>query len=158
MDDVLQLINNGEIIKPVLLLVDDQPATRKLVKTSLKDAMSGFFKTIDVTSVKGAIRSIEEQETSGYGISFIILDYTLDDGHCLPILEHIRERGYSHIKVMLLTGNDDTTVLKRLLGYPNVVSAVIKPFTIDKLRREFILHACASGDENCTLVCRNCNI
>jgi two-component system KDP operon response regulator KdpE len=107
-----------------ILVVDDEPAILRLLRTSLA---TQNFRTIEVASGAEALRAIP---ASGRGPDLVILDLGLPDIDGIEVIRRLRER--SPVPIIVLSSRDDEKgkVTALDLGADDYVT---KPFGIDEL-------------------------
>lgn len=111
-----------EKILPKVLLIEDEPSTRWIVRTALKDHC--FLAT--AAGVIDGIRRIEE-----YRPDVIFLDINLIDGSGFTILEWVVQK-FPHMIVVMFSGNNDVTNMSRAL-LAGAYGFVSKPFQKEEL-------------------------
>lgn len=106
-----------------LLVVDDEPPIRRLLRTSLK---AEGFEVLEAESAKAALAAIEAQKPE-----IVILDLGLPDLDGLDVIRHIREGGSKLPIVVLSSRGDERGKVEALeLGADDYVT---KPFGIAEL-------------------------
>jgi DNA-binding NtrC family response regulator len=107
---------SGAVAKPVVLVVDDEPAIRLLCKVNLE--LAGYD-VREASSLTDARAALSEE------VAVVLLDMHVGNERSNELLAELRERG---LPVAVVTGSAD---LDQLRGSADAVLA--KPFTIDDL-------------------------
>ena len=117
--------NAGQAISKRILVADDNKAIR--------DVVSGFLEFIgfEVALARNGIEALAVFLESSFDLVLTDLQMPAMDG--LSLAGHIKERS-PNTPVILLTGNDRETVLKKVEGGP-VDSIIFKPFRLEALQR-----------------------
>lgn len=109
-------------MRPTILVVDDDAATRKMIDTAL--TASGF----DVVSVATAAEALEEIDRSDPDV--ILLDLILPDGDGVDVCRRVRE--HSDVSIIMVTAKRDLT--DRLTGLDaGADDYVTKPLSMGEL-------------------------
>ena len=107
---------SGAVAKPVVLVVDDEPAIRLLCKVNLELAGYDVREASSLTDARAALSE---------DVAVVLLDMHVGNERSNELLAELRERG---LPVAVVTGSAD---LDQLRGSADAVLA--KPFTIDDL-------------------------
>jgi DNA-binding response OmpR family regulator len=117
-----------------VLVVDDEPAIRRFLRTSL--TAQGYL----VTEAENGTVALEDLRRSP--IDVLVLDLGLPDLNGLDIIERVRGQGSTVPTIVLSSRTDETGKVKALdLGADDYVT---KPFGIDELRKRSSMH-CRPG-------------
>ncbi len=109
-------------MRPTILVVDDDAATRKMIDTAL--TASGF----DVVAVATAAEALEEIDRSNPDV--ILLDLILPDGDGIDVCRQVRE--HSDVSIIMVTAKRDLT--DRLTGLDaGADDYVTKPLSMGEL-------------------------
>ena len=86
-----------------VLLIEDEPADRRLICELLADAQDDLFQVECVDRIRSGMELLTQK---GSGIDVVLLDLTLPDGEGMGTLEAI-EKAQVSTPVVVLTGRDD---------------------------------------------------
>lgn len=113
-----------------ILIVDDSPTIRRMVKASLA-ALSGPCEFVEAAS------GLEAIERLALGpIELMVLDLNMPDMHGLEVLGFVRSHTrYSHVPVIILTTRGDEASRAAALE-AGATAYLTKPFTPNRLADE----------------------
>jgi two-component system, chemotaxis family, chemotaxis protein CheY len=105
-----------------ILIVDDSPTIRRMVKASLAVLPGAMF-----VEAGSGLQAIEALAVST--VRIVILDLNMPDMHGLDVLRFVRSHDqYRDVPVIVLTTRDDTTSRDRALQ-AGASAYMTKPFT-----------------------------
>lgn len=106
-----------------VLVVDDEPAIRRFLRTSLT---AQNFEVVEAPDARGALSHIEGGE-----VDVLVLDLGLPDMDGIEVIRGLREKGVALPIIVLSSRSDETAKVKALdLGADDYVT---KPFGMDEL-------------------------
>lgn len=109
-------------MRPTILVVDDDAATRKMINTALTE--SGFD-VVDAGTASEAVSAINREDPD-----VVLLDLILPDGDGVQVCRQVRE--YSEVSIIMVTAKRDLT--DRLAGLDaGADDYVTKPLSIGEL-------------------------
>jgi len=112
----------SEKIKPLILVIDDEPQIRRLLQMTL--TAHDYDVTVAATGQDGLNAAASKPP------ELIILDMNLPDIHGIEVLKRLRE-WYTHPVMVLSVVNDEDTIVKALdLGADDYLT---KPFGVPEL-------------------------
>lgn len=85
------------IIQPTILIVDDEPQIRRLLRVTLESAQ---YRVIDAANGNDGLAQVAQRRPD-----LVLLDLGLPDGDGLAVLQRLRE--WSRVPVIILTVRDD---------------------------------------------------
>jgi two-component system chemotaxis response regulator CheY len=104
-----------------ILLVDDSPTIRKMVRTSLASLRETSF-----TEASSGLEAIET--LSVMPVQLVVLDLNMPDMHGLEVLRFVRSHDhYKHLPVIVLTTRGDTASRQAVLQ-AGASAFLTKPF------------------------------
>jgi two-component system KDP operon response regulator KdpE len=106
-----------------VLVVDDEPAIRRFLRTSLD---SQGYDVVEVSDAQSALAQM-----AGGGIDVLVLDLGLPDMDGLDVIRNLREQG-SAVPIIVLSSRSDETAKVRALDL-GADDYVTKPFGMDEL-------------------------
>jgi two-component system cell cycle sensor histidine kinase/response regulator CckA len=109
---------------PRVLVVDDEPAVRKIAERVLQRE---GFEVVSAGDGEQALAALAEHED----IALILLDSSLPDMNAERVLELMRERGFG-TRVLLSSGFGEDS-LPNAERFPNVCGFLAKPYPVAKL-------------------------
>ena len=113
-----------------ILIVDDSPTIRRMVRASL----TRFFPDVEFLDAASGLEAIERLATSS--VALVVLDLNMPDMHGLEVLQFVRShQKYRQIPIIVLTTRgDDASRSAAMQAGASVY--LTKPFTPDVLGRE----------------------
>lgn len=109
-------------MRPTILVVDDDAATRKMINTAL--AQSGFD-VVDAGTAEAALQAINRENPD-----VVLLDLILPDGDGVQVCKEVRK--YSEVSIIMVTAKRDLT--DRLAGLDaGADDYVTKPLSMGEL-------------------------
>jgi len=111
------------MIRLKILVVDDDPEVRKVIRYGFSDE----YEVFEAADGRAGVEILKEQ-----GPALIFLDMELPDVNGIQVLASMLEVDSKCIVVML-TGNEDMSVVRRALEM-GAVQYVTKPFDLDYLQ------------------------
>jgi CheY-like chemotaxis protein len=115
-------MNSGKT--PLLLIADDNPVVRKMIRFSLRGIPARF---LEATGGAEALEVIRSQQPD-----LVILDYDLGDMNASGILRDLAATSLAPGKIILLTAYDQEFISDQHLGEA-VGKVVTKPFSPNEL-------------------------
>jgi len=113
-----------------ILIVDDSPTIRRMVRASL----ARFFPTVEFVEAGSGLEAIERLATGS--VALVVLDLNMPDMHGLEVLQFVRShQKYRQIPIIVLTtrGDDSSRAAAMQAGASIYLT---KPFTPDVLADE----------------------
>jgi DNA-binding response OmpR family regulator len=109
-------------MRPTILVVDDDAATRKMINTALEQ--SGY-NVVDAGTAADAVEAINREDPD-----VVLLDLILPDGDGVQVCKEVRE--YSEVSIIMVTAKRDLT--DRLAGLDaGADDYVTKPLSMGEL-------------------------
>lgn len=109
-------------MRPTILVVDDDAATRKMINTALEQ--SGY-NVVDAGTAAAAVEAINREDPD-----VVLLDLILPDGDGVQVCKEVRE--YSEVSIIMVTAKRDLT--DRLAGLDaGADDYVTKPLSMGEL-------------------------
>jgi DNA-binding response OmpR family regulator len=109
-------------MRPTILVVDDDAATRKMINTALEQ---NGFEVVDAGTATDALLAINREDPD-----VVLLDLILPDGDGVQVCKEVRE--YSEVSIIMVTAKRDLT--DRLAGLDaGADDYVTKPLSIGEL-------------------------
>ncbi len=109
-------------MRPTILVVDDDAATRKMINTALRE---NGFDVVDVGTASEAVSAIDREDPE-----VVLLDLILPDGDGVDVCREVRE--YSEVSIIMVTAKRDLT--DRLAGLDaGADDYVTKPLSMGEL-------------------------
>ncbi|MDH5710782.1 MAG: EAL domain-containing protein [Gammaproteobacteria bacterium] len=120
MGNVVSLFENEQKDeeKPIVLLADDDPSIRLMIRHVLEDEN---YEIVEAEDGLDAIRAVEKQRPA-----VILLDAIMPGLDGFTTCQQIKDRGYSDIPVMMITGLDDEASVERAYDV-GAVDYITKP-------------------------------
>lgn len=120
MGNVVSLFENEQKDeeKPIVLLADDDPSIRLMIRHVLEDE---HYEIIEAEDGLDAIKAVEKQRPA-----LILLDAIMPGLDGFTTCQQIKDRGYSDIPVMMITGLDDEASVERAYDV-GAVDYITKP-------------------------------
>lgn len=112
---------------PRVLVVDDEPAVRKIAERVLQR------EGVEVVSASDGTKALELLAEHP-DIELILLDSSLPDMNAERVLELMRERGFEH-RVLLSSGFGEDS-LPGSEQFPNVCGFLAKPYPVARLSQK----------------------
>lgn len=109
-----------------LLVIDDDPAIRKLLEKILQKK---GFAVYTAQTGRAGLDLLKEHLSE---LSLVILDYTLLDMSCEEVCLEIDELG-DRLGIIIMSGQDSNLIKETTALCPNIKASLYKPFTIDEL-------------------------
>ncbi len=119
---------SGQTSEGLVLVVDDEPDVRKVVRMTLEKA---GYHVIEAEDGKQAIDEIRKEEHA-LTLDVIITDIRMPNMNGIDVIEYYRKE-WSSIPLVVLTGFPDIDMATGLLQY-GVVDYLVKPVEGGKLR------------------------
>jgi DNA-binding response OmpR family regulator len=117
-----------------VLVLDNNPDILDIMSDHLKNMQHLNFDTC--SSIKEAKQHITDKN-----YDLLLLDWNLDDGTCIDLLDYMRAKKQGNrlneALVMVITGRDDVADIMTLLRY-NVKDHIIKPFDYGEFEEKII--------------------
>jgi len=117
-----------------VLILDNNQSILDIMKGHMEEISHSLYQTCK--SIAEAKTTINKEE-----FDLFLLDWNLDDGTCLDLIEFIRSKTESmRLKeslIMVITGRDDVEDIMTLLQF-NVLDHIIKPFTYFEFEEKVI--------------------
>jgi two-component system chemotaxis response regulator CheY len=105
-----------------ILVVDDSPTIRKMVRTAL-----GSLTDVGFVEAGSGLQAIETLAT--HPVRIVVLDLNMPDMHGLDVLKFLRSHSqYRHLPVMVLTTRGDDAS-RRVVLEAGASSYLTKPFS-----------------------------
>jgi DNA-binding response OmpR family regulator len=117
-------------VRPKLLVVDDEPAVRRVLKTGL----SADFEVIEARDCAQARALFNEHLPS-----LVLLDVSLPDGEGIDLIDEFRGACGKTV-VLMLTANEELSCASRAIE-AGAVEFITKPFDFESLRRVVLSRA-----------------
>lgn len=112
--------------KANILIVDDSPTMRRMIKASL-----GSLPEVSFGEAGNGLEAIEQLALAS--VNLMILDLNMPDMHGLEVLEFVRgHRIYEHLPVIILTTRRDDGIRDQALA-GGATLYLTKPFTPQEL-------------------------
>lgn len=109
-------------MRPKILVVDDDAATRKMINTALEQ---NGFEVVDAGTATAAVQAINREDPD-----VVLLDLILPDGDGVQVCKEVRE--YSEVSIIMVTARRDLT--DRLAGLDaGADDYVTKPLSMGEL-------------------------
>ncbi|MBD3292773.1 MAG: response regulator [Armatimonadia bacterium] len=109
-------------MRPTILVVDDDAATRKMINTALEQ---NGFEVVDAGTATDALLAIKREDPD-----VVLLDLILPDGDGVQVCREVRE--YSEVSIIMVTAKRDLT--DRLAGLDaGADDYVTKPLSMGEL-------------------------
>ncbi|MEA3404038.1 MAG: response regulator transcription factor [Armatimonadota bacterium] len=109
-------------MRPTILVVDDDAATRKMIETALE---GNGYRVVTATTASEALDAIQSEE-----LDLVLLDLILPDGDGVEVCRQVRQ--YSGVSIIMVTAKRDLT--DRLAGLDaGADDYVTKPLSIGEL-------------------------
>ena len=113
-----------------ILVVDDSPTIRRMVRVSL----APFFPTVEFLEAGSGLEAIERLAVGA--IALIVLDLNMPDMHGLEVLRFVRSHDkYRDVPIAVLTTRGDESSRSAALQ-AGASTYLTKPFAPDVLARE----------------------
>jgi len=113
-----------------ILVVDDSPTIRRMVRASL----ARFFPDVEFLEAGSGLEAIERLAVSA--VALIVLDLNMPDMHGLEVLQFVRShQKYRSVPIMVLTTRGDESTRSAALNAGASIY-LTKPFSPDSLGRE----------------------
>jgi PAS domain S-box-containing protein len=122
--------------KKSILIADDEPALRNILKKALKNKGYRFF---EASNGKEAVEVVRKNP-----IDVAILDIMMPEMDGVEALKRIKEIDET-IEVLMLTGHTDIDLLKEILFDFGAFDYLLKPFDFDELT--FLVRKCFNNRE-----------
>jgi DNA-binding response OmpR family regulator len=124
--------------RPLVLVVDDDPETLKLVSLSLR--LEGF-RAITTADSSEAMRLVRDEQPA-----LVLLDIMMPGTDGFGVCQRIRE--FSEVPIIILTARDDVNEITRGLDL-GADDYMVKPFNVNELaaRVKTVLHRIKSPQE-----------
>ncbi len=119
---------SGRVSEGLVLVVDDEPDVRKVVRMTLEKA--GY----DVVEAEDGEKAIEEIKKGEHSIllNLIITDIRMPNMNGIDVINYYRKE-WPHIPLIVLTGFPDLDMAIAMLQH-GVVDYLVKPVEAEKLR------------------------
>jgi DNA-binding NtrC family response regulator len=104
-------------IRPVVLLVDDEPEVRKVLELGLENEF-------EVESARSANEAEMMLATRRYDV--VVCDHLMPDEEGLPFLTRVQKQ-FPHVQRILLTGYVNPELLSRSMSVAGLASCLMKP-------------------------------
>lgn len=113
-----------------ILIVDDSPTIRRMVRASL----ARFFPSVEFQEAASGLEAIERLAIGS--VALVVLDLNMPDMHGLEVLQFVRShQKYRQIPIIVLTTRGDDASRSAALA-AGASMYLTKPFTPDVLGRE----------------------
>ena len=119
---------SGQVSEGLILIVDDEPDIRKVVRMTLEKA---GYQVIEAEDGKQAIEVIRKEEHA-LTLDMIITDIRMPNMNGLDVINYYRNE-WPSVPLVVLTGFPDIDMATGLLQY-GVVDYLVKPVEAGKLR------------------------
>ena len=116
-------------MRPIILVIDDEPDLLHVVRTALTHSMP-TYEVLTATSLDDGETLLDQLRSSGRRVALIMADHILGGGTGLQLIERARS-DYPNIPAVLFTGQASATVEERAceLG----AHVLWKPLRLSKL-------------------------
>jgi two-component system, chemotaxis family, chemotaxis protein CheY len=113
-----------------ILIVDDSPTIRRMVRASL----ARFFPTVEFFEAASGLEAIERLALASIGL--IVLDLNMPDMHGLEVLQFVRSHDkYRNVPIVILTTRGDEGSRSAAMA-AGASTYLTKPFAPELLARE----------------------
>jgi len=119
---------SGRVSEGLVLVVDDEPDVRKLVRMTLEKA---GYDVVEAEDGKKAIAEIKKDENSLL-LNLIITDIRMPNMNGIDVINYYRKE-WPSIPLIVLTGFPDRDMATAMLQH-GVVDYLVKPVEAEKLR------------------------
>jgi response regulator RpfG family c-di-GMP phosphodiesterase len=114
------------LIKPVIVCVDDEKTVLKSLKVELKKAINNDYRIELAEAGEEAVELIVELLEEGYEVPLIISDYIMPDMKGDELLRQIHQLSPKTLKVML-TGQADIEAVANAIKYAKLYRYIANP-------------------------------
>lgn len=117
-----------------ILIVDDSPTIRRMVKASLRN-----LKSVSFDEAGSGLEAIEQLALAS--VSLIILDLNMPDMHGMEVLKFVRgHQTYRHVPIIVLTtkGDDNSRADALAAGASLYLTKPFDPHTLAKCAGELL--------------------
>ncbi len=113
-----------------ILIVDDSPTIRRMVRASL----ARFFPTVEFLEAASGLEAIERLALASIGL--IVLDLNMPDMHGLEVLQFVRSHDrYRNVPIVILTTRGDEASRSAAMA-AGASTYLTKPFAPELLASE----------------------
>lgn len=121
-----------------LLLVDDYPSIRTMIKAHLKNLPEGAITFFDADNVLMALDVINKNEGTDEQINYIITDWNMPDYTGLDLVKKVREMElYKNIPILILTSEKEKDLVVETLQ-AGASHFLFKPWSEEDLKSKLI--------------------
>lgn len=117
-----------------VMILDNNPDILEIMVSNMQELKHTNYKTC--SSITEACRLIEAQD-----FDLFLLDWNLDDGTCIDLIEYIRSKKtnkrLSEALIMVITGRSDVEDIMTLVRY-KVSDHIIKPFDYSEFEDKLV--------------------
>jgi CheY-like chemotaxis protein len=114
-----------------VLVVDDLPSTRLLVKHMLQDM--GFTSVVEASSGTEALEKLKK-----HGACLVVCDYVMKGMNGVEVIEHLRKHpSYVKLPVIMLSNNRDVPEIEAAIN-AGADDYIVKPISFHILKRRIL--------------------
>lgn len=112
--------------KPTILIVDDNEASRDLLREYLSDSYN-------VISASNGAQAMDIIDVKKHEISLVLLDIVMPNVNGFEVLEEMNENGWIEFLPVVIVSAEDSVEFQRRAYLNNVHHFISKPFTYEEV-------------------------